>query len=499
MLLAVALVLAACGPSDRRDSPATQRAPSTPPPRGPEPVVLRVARDGGTATASIYPALDSIVWRSASPVPALERVLGFDREAGLLAFVDRRGRPGRIDLRLGRITTLAKPELTGLTSADGANIYGIAANGDVVRLAPTGDQWTWTPPQPARQAVPLADGWLVVISNVGTGSGVWRLRPPEKSIVDSLALPRVTRGVTSSIGDRVYFVVPGGLAGARSRGLQPVPRLALDRPPQALAITPSGDRVFVVTEGETELLVVDRYDEGISARIALPGVPRDLRMDPMGRSLLVRAAGGDSAWVVAVGTGTVLGTVRTAWRSDLPFVAPDGGVALARDKDVVFTDGESLAQERLVAGGAADFWYGFLWDGFRPRAGELDDPVHFRDVLPPPAMEDSLADSTRLGIDSTVAPPPSPRPDSAARPPAAQPPARPSGYIVSFATLLSEASARERAAGIRVDGQPPRVVASPRAGTMIYRVMVGPFPTREEAERVGRASGASFVIVEGTP
>ena len=114
-------------------------------------------------------------------------------------------------------------------------------------------------------------------------------------------------------------------------------------------------------------------------------------------------------------------------------------------------------------------------------------------------MSDSLADTTAMATDTVLAPPPPvQRADSPARPPVAQPP-RPTGYIVSFATLLSEASARDRAARIRVDGQAPRVVASPRAGTTVYRVMVGPYPTREEAERVGRASGASYVIVEGSP
>ena len=57
----------------------------------------------------------------------------------------------------------------------------------------------------------------------------------------------------------------------------------------------------------------------LGAGVTLPGAARAVRMDPLGRYLLVRAAEGDSAWVVAVGTRRLVGAVRTAWRADLPF------------------------------------------------------------------------------------------------------------------------------------------------------------------------------------
>jgi cell division protein FtsN len=36
-------------------------------------------------------------------------------------------------------------------------------------------------------------------------------------------------------------------------------------------------------------------------------------------------------------------------------------------------------------------------------------------------------------------------------------------------------------------------------GMAIYRVVLGPFPSREEADRVGRASGVNYVVSAGTP
>ena len=70
---------------------------------------------------------------------------------------------------------------------------------------------------------------------------------------------------------------------------------------------------------------------------------------------------------------------------------------------------------------------------------------------------------------------------------------------MSVATLVSEASARETARSIVVDGRQARVVAAEQAGGPLYRVVLGPYPTRQEAERAGRASGRAFWVFEETP
>ena len=72
-------------------------------------------------------------------------------------------------------------------------------------------------------------------------------------------------------------------------------------------------------------------------------------------------------------------------------------------------------------------------------------------------------------------------------------------FTVSFAAIPDEVQARSLAARIRVDGQSPRITSSERAGKTLYRVVLGPFSSRAEAERVGRASGQSHWIFEGVP
>lgn len=513
-LIALALVLtAACGSDDRGGRPPLHDdAPSaTPTQQGPDPIVLRVARTGGVVRAFAYPALDSAIWESADPAPALARVLAFDQEAGRLAVVDAKGQPGRVDLRSGGVSTASRAKLASLTSADGYAIYGVAA-GAVTRLTPSAAPWPYRPPSPAREVLPQPDGSLIVVGERGAQTVVWHLRPPQATVLDSAILGRTLGAFRTEIGDRVYFRVDSGLVVLRGRDLAPAPAIQLKRRVRAIAPTPSGDRLYVVTDSSATLTVVNRYSDKIEKRLELPGQVTDVRMDPLGRYLMARAAGqgaagADSAWVVALGTGRVIGAVQTAWRADLPLVAPDGLLALASGSDVVFVDGESLAVRSRVRNGARDFWHVIYWNGFRPRAAELDQPVTFAGEPvpdsggPADSMDSAFAagamnpgDSGRAAAQPTdSAPtqaPPSPAPGAAPRGP---------GFMVQFASLLSEEKARQEASSISVDGKSPRVVSSMRQGATIYRVVLGPFASKADAERVGRSSGHDFWVFEGMP
>jgi cell division septation protein DedD len=72
-------------------------------------------------------------------------------------------------------------------------------------------------------------------------------------------------------------------------------------------------------------------------------------------------------------------------------------------------------------------------------------------------------------------------------------------FTVQFYALMVEERARELASQIQVDGQRARVVPSVQAGTPVFRVVLGPYPTREEAERVGSRAGHVFWVFEGLP
>jgi DedD protein len=102
----------------------------------------------------------------------------------------------------------------------------------------------------------------------------------------------------------------------------------------------------------------------------------------------------------------------------------------------------------------------------------------------------TAASSTPAAVDTSRA-----EATAAATGPAAQS----SGYTVSFAALLSEEKAQQLASSIKVNGTDAHVVSTLTAGSPIFRVVIGPFATREEADRVGRASKRDYWVYEGSP
>ena len=514
VILLAASVLAACGRSDR--APASEPGASTVASRGPDPVLLRVPRSGGRVTAAILPRLDSVVWRSSEPAPALARVLAFDVESGMLAVIDTAGRPTRIDLRLGTVRTASKTPLTALAAGQGGTFFGLAADGSVTRLTPSGDAWKLPLRVPAQELYPQRDG-SVLAAGVRGGTGyVWRLRPPTTRIGDSATVAGGGRAVRTGSVERVYFAAGQELHGVRSRDLAAVPAVALDGPVRAIVATPSGDRMYVALEGSGEVAVVDRFRDAVARSITLPGEVRELRIDALGRYLLARPARGDSAWVVAVGTDRVVGSVAGAWRDDLPLVMPDGAIATATGDDVTLLDGASLQPRDTVAKGAADFWHVVLWNGFRPRSAELDKPVTFGGGER--GADSAAADTSALPAD-TLAPPPDtatpaptpPETTTAPRParPTVPPPngaspgevalAPGEGYTVQFAAADDEREARAVVRRVTMPGRPLRVVPATRGGHRFYRVVSGPFASRSDAERAARTTGMRFWVYEGVP
>jgi len=399
--------------------------------------------------------------------------------------VDAKGVPARVDFRLDNVGVATRTRLTGVSSVDGATIYGLTKDGSLLRSTPSGD-WTFKAPRPARAAIPLSDGSLLLVASKEHAAIVWRLRPPDTKILDSAEVPGAARAAWGLAGDRLYFTVEHNLVGVRTRDLRPLNVIELDGHARALVATPSGDRLFALSDSSHQVDVIDRYREKVSEHVELPGIAEDLRIDPLGRYLLVRSASRDSAWVVDVGTDRLIGGVRTVWRDDLPFVAVDGAIALAQGNDIVFVDGATLRERRKVEHGSSDYWYSFAWSGFRPRAAALDQPVRFPGA-------DSADSATRATLDTTPAVAPATPHDSA--------PTHivPKGWIVQFAALLNEQQARELAATIHVGNETSRVQPTPLEGQTIYRVVLGPFPTKDEAERVGRDSKLKYFVYEATP
>jgi hypothetical protein len=476
-LIVLALAGLACG----RDA-STPDTGDTAAHRDPDPIVIRVPRDGGIARAAVYPALDSIIWEAGN-YPALNRVLAFDPDAGLIAVTVRGGRPAHLDLRLGRSIIASRDSLRSPSSANGSDIFGIDGSGHVVRFSPAGS-WSFTPPSRAGEVYPQPGGALLILSASGERRTLWRIFPPDDQILDSTSLPAVHSAVTTPTGDRLYFMTDSEVIPVQARTLDQAGTLRMRESVVAAVASPSGDRVYLAREGSTRIAVINRFDEGRTLEIELPGVPTGLRMDPLGRYLLARTDG-DSVWVVGIAASRLMRTIPSRWAADLPWVAPDGAIATLEARDVVFLDPRTGAETLRATGGASEFWAFFHWNGFRPRPEGLDVPVTF----PTPEPVSESLDAERQAAAGRAG----------AHPSGEQPLPESIGFTVSFATLLSQQRAAALADSINVGGALGRVVRGEAAGVPIFRVVIGPYPSRADAEAAGRASGRQFWIFEGSP
>lgn len=493
LLMTTVLAGIACG-----DGRRTSGAP--PSGIGPDAILVRVPSDGGLVRAHRVGS-DSVLWQSRDRAPAVGRVLGFDEFLGLVMVQDRQGAVSAVNLRLGTVESLGENKLRADLVAEGAAAYGFNEQGRVVRLTAAGP-WSWDVPGGATTLIPNPDGSLLVLNGSAARTTLRRVIPPETTVTDSTSIPAVRASARTLAGDRIYFLTDSGLLAVGARELNRALHLPMRDSVIAMVPTPSGDRVYLATAGD-RLRIVDRYAERERGSIELPAPVHALRMDPDGHYLLAEVAGQDSVYVISVGTARVVNTLSTSWRRDLPIVTPEGRVLVAQGRDAVLVDAESGRERMRYAGGASDQWELVRWNGLRPRAAGLDRPVEFEEFAADSAAADSaltamiaarygdLGSIARAGEAASDESPPAPdrRDAIGAR----------GTWTVSFATMLVQERAQAMADSIVVDGRYARVVPGNRDGVPVFRVLLGPFNSRQDAERAGMTSRLSYWVFEGAP
>ncbi len=527
-LLALVLVLAACGAEDDRGATAASVAPL-----GPDAIVLRIPLAGGAARAFRYPALDTAIWSTRVAMPGQARPLGFSIDNGTLALLDSADRPWRLTLGNGQLERALATPLGSAVSLDGSGIFGTSA-GAVMRLT-TSDQTPWQVRTSAAmsQLQPLRDGGVLLIGHRDEETILTRFRPPATTPVDSAILDGTARLISAAGGDRYYLSDgPRALVSVRARDLEKLGTISLGDSILSTTSSPSGDRVYVlgIDDDDARVQVINKYSDEIVEKIEVPPDAIGLRMDPLGRYLLVRYGGAaDSVLVITIATDRIIGRFTSGWRRDLPLVFPDGRIATLRGGDVQLLSADDFAPGPVITAGAKDSWTVVQWNGFRRRPG--DTPIRAtssiadtaarrnRDSLRARAASDSVrrrdtasarSDTTaarRLAKVDTVRP----RPDSVRKPviridtqprvPAAIDAPADVGergtYVVQFAALKAERPAAQLAGSIRANGERARVMMTSSNGILLYRVILGPFRTRAEAERAGQAAGRDYWVFEG--
>src|SRR5881396_3064325 len=227
--------------------------------------------------------------------------------------------------------------------------------------------------------------------------------------------------------------------------------------PRALAFSPSGHRIYVARRNVPGLAVVDRYEKKELDGVALPGPVAALRLDPLGRWLLARPTVGDSAWIVDLPIKRHTGIVPTQWQADLPAISPDGMLIYRRGHDVVSARPDSLNDVGKVTNGAADLWVLTSW---LPR-GVAASPV-----------STAAAESGAAGAAGAEGP-----------------------LYVQVSTSQNPEWSGHLADDLTRAGLAARVLP-PQHTDDGYRVVLGPYATREQAEAIGRRLGRPFWIYQ---
>ncbi len=481
--------LAACGGSER---PAPRPAAGASRPAiGPATIVFRVARSGGPVRAYAWPSLDSAFWQSDVAVPPIGRVLGFAAAAGRLVLQGSKGAILWLDVRRNVLAPpgpiLRQPMLLGASG----DVVGVDAAGALVRVSPNGTTWRVALPGPVGMLQTLPDGAIAALGTGATGPELWRWSPPDTGAPTRVGAPRGAVLAAGGAGGRLWLAAAGSVRGLVQKTLADATTLGgfPARTPVAMTTTPSGHLALVIYDQGTTVDVIDRDRNFRAPSWGLPGVGRDLRMDALGRVLLVRPAQGESAWALDVASGQVRSTLSSSWRDDLPTVTPDGSVLVVLGPDVSRLDATTLQRTATVPGGALDWWHVTTWDGFTARGGDAPPPV-FAGVesLPPDALDSAIAEAE---AEAASPPIPAAEADSSGAPAMR--------WQVSFASLVDPARADTLAAQLRAGGAAARVVAVSGARGMVYRVVLGPFATRDAAVRAGRATGREHWILPETP
>lgn len=224
-----------------------------------------------------------------------------------------------------------------------------------------------------------------------------------------------------------------------------------------IAFSPSAHRMYVVTGNR--LVTLERFDLVIIDSFDLPGPVEAIRFDRLGLLLMLRPLATDSLWVVDILRSEITGTIAAEWGVDLPLIAYDGTLLTRWNGRIWATAGNNIVEPAEVEGGT-DLWLAAAWDPHRP-ALELATETREADE-PAPGQRLYVQVSSTHNTD----------------------------WAVEFAQNL-------RRAGVDASVLPPG------PGEELYRVVLGPYPSREEAEGTAQKLGLPFWIYAadstGTP
>ncbi|MBL8988905.1 MAG: SPOR domain-containing protein [Gemmatimonadetes bacterium] len=428
--------------------------------------LLRVPRHGGLVEAYDPDSLGEPIWTSRTEAPRIREVLGVSAETRLLFAVDTAKNLFTVDLESRGIRTQATGIEAAVMVADGS-VFTVNAARRVSRLQ-AGLPTLYRPPLPVAPVFhtgTLGDRYIAVL---GTKPRRLLILGAERQLA-SLDAPDGEPAATYW-GDQVAVAKGREVVLFQTEDPFPTRSFEAGAPVRHIVFSPSGHRIYLAHDDQS-IEVIDRYALDRLATLELPGVPRRLRTDQSGRWLLARPADGDSAWVVDLATGRLVMTADTEWDDDLPTVAGAATLVTRRRGDLVTVGLGQPDHPELgrIVGGAADLWVVTPW---LPKERLTRAVAAAESIL---VAQDSL-----LVADSQAVAPTTDR------------------IFLQVSSSQNAEWSREYAKQLTTAGYPAQVL-DPGSADEGYRVVVGPYATREAAEETGRKLGRPYFILTNPP
>lgn len=477
-------------------TPESSAVRNVPPGMPAEGALLRLPRDGGEARLYRADSLTPLAWSIPAGVPKIVRALGTELEDRMVYAVDRQDRLIGLDLsaRRSRVYLTAARQLTA--TPDGA-VLGL----DSAR-------------HPLRFSARALSTFRTAISAGGTPE---LLRGPGGQVVAY----HPTSGLIQLLGEEGEvrrFEAPKGTATASWHGdllavtndsgvtiIEPASRdeairfVKLSGSPVTAAFSPSAHRLMVA-RARGDVVVIDRYSNDVVATIQLPSAARQLRTDRSGRWLLARPGEGDSLWVIDLVREERALSLKAEWAADLPLISGGRTLVVRDGQDVVaweLTGTRPTERTRLV-GAAGDVYLTIPWSPADQSASQLLADAPEAAPSPPPELplDDLTIDS--IGVRSPVTLPGEPIVAGLPIEPSAEPVPGAAAIYLQVSSSQNREWADALAQQLRDGAFPARLLPPTRPGDP-YRVVVGPYASRDEADAMGRRLGRPYFVLTEPP
>ncbi len=449
------LLLAACGGDADPANQPTAALDRTPPAR-----LVRIDRSGGDPIVYQLPGLTEDDWEARNRLPAIEAVIGSSTTPAQVVLRDSRNNLVALGLESRRGRTLYEDVALASIGADGS-LYTVDTAGrafEAGRRTPQryANSFAGVPDQLAAGA----EGRLIGVDTSALALEV--LGRSDTLRVVPIASPRVA---ISSWGDLVAVATDTALLLYQPARDDPPAKVDIEGAID-LVFSPSGHRIYVLAR-PGELITVDRFSRRARGTIELPGEGVALRASSFGRWLLVGAAGGSSAWVVDLDADSLVGEVATPWNEQFPLLTSPDLVVTAEGDDVVarsLTDA-GFPETGRVEDAAEDAWVSVTWspDGASDDEDQSDKGAA-ADSGAGASSDTTAGEQVYLQVSSSQNP--------------------------EWAQALVD---KLGAAGLDAS------VLQPSGENTGYRVVLGPFGSREEAETAGRSLGMPYFIIDAPP